>query len=735
MNKALIYKVGLILFFMMIFRIGYSASFAADTHPRLVITPEVIREIKKNKDNYKLLKSSVQDVLELADKAMQQNIVVPFPKDPAGGFTHEKHKQNAIDMKNLALAYQLTGEKKYAIRVDDMLKKYAELYPTLGIHPEHRNNWPGKLFWQGLNEVVWMVDVVQAYDAVYETLTKNEREAIEQQLLRKVVDFVFEYRGEAFDLMHNHGTWAIAAVGMTGIVLNDDSLLDMAIYGYNKDGKTGFLKQLDTLFSPTGYYEEGPYYQRYAMAPFMIFAQVLEYNRPGIHIMQYRDNILLKATETLMQLTDESGAFFPINDALKAKDYKSGELVPALDIAYLYSHNNDYLDIARLQKKVEISEAGLEMAKALDKGKVGPFERKSLFVADGTDGTKGGLGIMRQGNGHPAVIFKFASQGMGHGHFDRLSFMFYDQGKEILSDYGAARFVNVATKDGGRYLTENKSWAKQTIAHNTMVVNEKSDFDLKLPKAEEHAPKLLFYDISNPDFQVFSAVDSFCYEPAVLHRTMVLTKVGNQPVVLDVFNCTSKAESNTYDYALYYKGQPTSFSFELTPSLTEKKAMGTKNGYQHLWVDAVSNDFADPQHVSFTFLEDQRFYTVSTVVDEHSKIYFTQLGANDPNFNLRNERGLIVRNTDRQNQLSFTAIQQHGRYNSSQEYSRGSEPDIQNMAIVYQDEEKAAFQYQSEKHSVILLLCLDPSKVDEEKVINLEGKKLSWNGWYSYVTD
>ena len=37
---------------------------------------------------------------------------------------------------------------------------------------------------------------------------------------------------------------------------------------------------------------------------------------------------------------------------------------------------------------------------------------------------------------------------MGHGHFDRLSWLFYDNGREIVSDYGAARFLKTRPEQG-----------------------------------------------------------------------------------------------------------------------------------------------------------------------------------------------------------------------------------------------------------------------------------------------
>ena len=38
-------------------------------------------------------------------------------------------------MVDCGIAWQVTGQKKYARRGTDMLKAYADLYPTLGFHP------------------------------------------------------------------------------------------------------------------------------------------------------------------------------------------------------------------------------------------------------------------------------------------------------------------------------------------------------------------------------------------------------------------------------------------------------------------------------------------------------------------------------------------------------------------------------------------------------------------------
>jgi hypothetical protein len=68
----------------------------------------------------------------------------------------------------------------------------------------------------------------------------------------------------------------------------------------------------------------------------------------------------------------------------------------------------------------------------------------------------------------------------------------YDNGIEILQDYCAARFINIEHKWGGRYLPETNAYAQQTIAHNTITVDETSHYNGKENVAELNHPNKLF---------------------------------------------------------------------------------------------------------------------------------------------------------------------------------------------------------------------------------------------------
>ena len=165
------------------------------------------------------------------------------------------------------------------------------------------------------------------------------------------------------------------------------------------------------------------------------------------------------------------------------------------------------------------------MAEAISKLKNIPeFQWKSVNYVDGPKGDEGGVSILRWGpnSDMECLLFKYSAHGLSHGHFDKLSMLFYDQGREIIQDYGAARFLNVEQKFGGRYLPENNSYALQTVAHNTIVVDETSDFNGKKSISENFHPDLYYSNITNPDLQITSAKDEHAYDGVLMHRTLLM---------------------------------------------------------------------------------------------------------------------------------------------------------------------------------------------------------------------
>src|SRR3546814_10121776 len=97
------------------------------------------------------------------DAAIKAGINVPVPKDPGGGFTHEQHKRNYRIIFEGGQLYRLIGDARYRDHVRDLLLAYADLYPKLGPHPAKANQNAGRIFWQSLNDSVFLVNAVQGY--------------------------------------------------------------------------------------------------------------------------------------------------------------------------------------------------------------------------------------------------------------------------------------------------------------------------------------------------------------------------------------------------------------------------------------------------------------------------------------------------------------------------------------------------------------------------------------------
>lgn len=700
-------------------------------YPKLILQKSAVPALVDGLEKYPLLKTSFEEAKDIADKGIEAGIVVPFPKDPGGGYTHEKHKRNYIEMYNSGVVYQLAGDEKYAVFVRDMLNEYAKMYPTLGIHPLQKNQAPGKLFWQGLNESVWLVYSIQAYDCIYEFLSEEERKNIEENLFKKVVEFFTVEDKYSFDRVHNHGTWAVAGVGMTGMVLGDSLLVQKALYSTKLDGSGGFLKQIDELFSPDGYYAEGPYYQRYALMPFIVFAQALDNNLPELKIFEYKNGLLPKAVTTVLQLTNSDGKFYPINDAIKEKSWMTPELIFGTDIVYKLTGNNKLLNVAEYHGKVMLSAEGLAVAKGIAEGKTEKFERIPMTISDGANGDKGGLALLRMGesDNQTSVLFKYASQGMGHGHFDRLGISLYNKGEEIIPDYGAARFLNVAAKQGGRYLPENKTWAKHTIAHNALVINEQSHFKGKLKEAEENDPSLIFVDLDNPDIQIVSATENNAYEGVSFNRTLAMLDLEGRTYLLDLLNINNESRAQL-DLPVYFNGQVLSTNFEYS-RLNQYKVLGKDNGYQHLIVDAKATDL--PGTASLTWMKGNGFYTVSTLTDSNTEFFLTRLGANDPDYNLRHQMGMLIRFPKAKNKKLLTVYEMHGDYNPASEAVLNSEGSVKTLELIEGENNKVTIQLELKNEKKIQLL-LDLKFANSAKnEIRLNGKTTSWEQNYKLL--
>ena len=722
----------------------------ASEHPNLILTESGVERMRENVGQVPLFDKSLASVKQQVDAEIAMGIDTPIPKDFSGGYTHQRHKQNFFIAQKAGVLYQILGDEKYAKYIRDMLFQYEAMYKDLPLHPQERSYARGKLFWQCLNDSNWLVYMSQAYDAIYNYLSKDERQTLETNLFRPFADFISIENPQFFNRVHNHSTWGIAAVGMIGLVMNDEELIQRALYGIDDDGlevggkdndggtikvegqRKGFFANLEEPFSPDGYYTEGPYYQRYAMYPFLIFALAMENNRPDLKVLQHKDNVLLKGVDALLNLSDADGEFFPLNDGQKGMSYYSASLVTAVDLAYFYGNKDpQLLSIVEKQGQVLLQESGLAAAIGVRDGKAKPYLKGSVNLSDGINGKQGGIGVLRHGNEDLTLVFKYAAQGLSHGHYDKLSFSLYEKGEEVLQDYGLARFVNIEQKGGGNYLKENTTWAKTTIAHNTLSINQQKHFGGVYDVASQHHSELFTFDASKDNVKVVSATEENAYPGTFMHRTMAVIKEESfeKAYLLDIMRVTSDSE-NQYDLPFYYLGQVIDNNFDYQ-SPTSLHPLGEENGYQHLYVEGKGS--AVEGNTKFSWLGAGKYYTLTMLTDAQDDIYLTRIGANDPEFNLRREAGIMLRRENTKDTVFVSVVEPHGSYSPVSESSKNSKSSIAKLELVLNSAKYTGVSIVDVKGKTQLFVIANSDNSDTaEHAVTIDGETYRWTGPYFY---
>jgi len=584
-------------------------------------------------------------------------------------------------------------------------------------------------------------------------LTEEERAHLEKDLFYPFADFISVDNPQFFNRVHNHSTWGNAAVGMMGIAMNDTVLINRALYGLPLDNKknlakdndggyiyedgkakAGFYAQIDNAFSPDGYYTEGPYYQRYAMSPFMLFAQAIANNLPERKIFEYRDSLLQKAAYALLYQTNSEGEFFPINDAQKGMSYKSPSVIIAVNIAYGIEADAQLMDVAQRQGSVLLDHNGYQLARGLATGTTQPFIKKSIELTDGAAGDEGALGILRSGSGDDeiTVAFKYTAQGLGHGHFDKLGYLMNDGSTELLQDYGAARWVNIDQKAGGRYLPENKTWAKQTIAHNALVVDEKSHFGGKYEIATVNHSDPYFFDVSDRNLQVASAKEVNAYPNVEMQRTMMLWKYdqNEKPVLIDVMAAFSD-QSHQYDLPVQYSEQllQTNFKYAMLPS---PLPLGKSHGYQHVYKEATGA--LDDTGLKFNWFNDRKFNTITALSEFGDQAILARAGANDPNYNIRRDAMMIHRKKNKKNALFISVIEPHGIYSPVSEIPQNPYSNIDKIGKIYHEEDYSIFWIQTKgKHPKVFCLSNNNADKTANHDMKIGQRNYRWSGPFAMM--
>jgi hypothetical protein len=428
----------------------------------------------------------------------------------------QQHSRNLQRMVTAAWAYAISEDKHFAEYAAKVLLGYAQRYEQYPYHSaslDAKSRSGGHLFEQTLNEAADLAgEIGPAYDLIHDcgVLSAADHQAIREGLLLPMLRNIDKNKTGK----NNWQTWHDAGMIWGGALVRDPSWVQKAI----ADPQNGFLYQMGVSVSKEGmWYENSWGYHFYTLGALVNIAETAR--RLGLDLWS---NERLKKMFTLpVYYTMADGMLPRFGDDTSSSVRRVGRLFEPAYHAY-----QDPQILALLGERTSFESLLLgRTAQATAR----PAVLESMVFEDA------GHAILRaKGEAGLTAALTFGPYGGFHGHFDKLSFVFYGFGRELGVDPGRAR-------SQAYRLPIHSNWYKATIAHNTVLVDKQSQ--------KPAAGKLLRFESKD----VYTVAGARCDDayPGVKHtRWLLLT--GTYLLVVDKLQ--SDAE-HRFDWLYHNKGQ------------------------------------------------------------------------------------------------------------------------------------------------------------------------------------
>lgn len=414
----------------------------------------------------------------------------------------------------LALAYRFTNKQQYAEEAIHLLTEYADHYASWPLHDNHGKPTANgaKAYSQTLDESIWLIDISWTYDLVRGSglLDQAAKTHIENDLLRASYRTVSKAHKEPTD---NIQSWINAAIAAVGFTLHDPALIHEAI-----DGPIGFRYQMHH-FVKEGFWIEGAFgYHFYALRALVATAQMAKC--AGLNLWK-EEPALLSLFSGPIGIVFPNGELPTFNDSNRTNLYMQDYLY---EQAYAASGNQDLLPIITKHGRTnrEALLFGVEKLPATP-----PLHLKSTVFAEA------GYAALRSETSDFTVIAKFGQHGGAHGHFDKLSFVVYSQGRIMGVDPGTQLYG----------LPLHQQWDAMTIAHNTISVDQK--------RQAAATGKLVDWQ-TGPDWVAVTMDAGRIYDDISFKRSLVLS--AQYCLIVDHVQSLSSTRHN-FDWIYHNAGQ------------------------------------------------------------------------------------------------------------------------------------------------------------------------------------
>ncbi len=346
-----------------------------------------------------------------------------------------------------AMLWVMSGEQSYLDHAAQVLKAYAECYPAYEVHG--KNAGQGRLMGQSLDESVWSIPAAWTYDMIREALPEPEQQLIESQLLHGLGQHLLT---QLWTLIHNIQCWHLAGLATLSVALNADEYMQPIF-----DPQWGFDAQLATGVLDDGWWWEGsPHYHFYTLQALCSLGIAVRERQPDLLARpRFR-----KMFDAPLEMLRPDMSLPALNDGWIDISYAGGiaQYMMVFERAYGFWQDADH---AQIMMHIYEDYAPRTTADALLFGPDILPEHGDL-PAENILHAASGYAVLKSRDNQQHLMLKYGPHGGGHGHADKLGLLLWGYGERLSTDLGTP----------GYGIPMNKSWYRQTLAHNTVLLDQ-----------------------------------------------------------------------------------------------------------------------------------------------------------------------------------------------------------------------------------------------------------------------
>ncbi len=336
-----------------------------------------------------------------------------------------RHGEYMRDVRQLADAYQHSGDEDFARKARDILLQYADKYLLIAAHEPRSTAALSRLDGTTLGEAFRMAETFEAWHKLRasSSFSEDDRTRIERDFLMQSARNMMGHGAEM-----NQRAEYFKCFGTAGLYCRHWALAGEAIYG-----DQGFFSLFGDGFSEDGIAQEGGAYHRQTVAVMYSFAEAL-----------YRQGVSLY-THRLRRIFDAGIAMSPLGVAQSSQS--------AYEQAYRVYRNPDYLPTLRKVREGFVPQTFFFGVPGIPKGP------QTLDSGSNLEAT-GYLFLRRNtSTGHRCLAINYGMQ-WERTERDRLHTHFYVDGKRIDRQVGRITY-------GSPFLNN----IYRSFAHNLVTVD------------------------------------------------------------------------------------------------------------------------------------------------------------------------------------------------------------------------------------------------------------------------